>query len=311
MDFVDRVTAATLRRTSGAPDWAAITGEIHCPLCEYNLRGLTEPRCPECGHQFDWLDLLDRSKWEHPWLFEHAQQRRFRSLLKTLWNSVLPTRFWTSVKTTHTVRPARLVLVWAFMSLFCAIPALPVLEYVRLCSNIPQLRQSLLRSSLRSSGGPTSPNDSNLQMWVQRAYPYPMPWDWQVWSNSSVHLGFAAAAIAWPWLTFAGLLLFRQTMQQAKIKPAHVFRCAVYTSAIASPLLFPVAWSMRRGGIFIQIYHVDPLLPLLITITAIVSYRLSVAYALYLKFPQPLVTCLLVETVVVLSVLAAAAIAGA
>src|SRR5436309_13433704 len=21
-----------------------------CPLCQYNLRGLTVPRCPECGH---------------------------------------------------------------------------------------------------------------------------------------------------------------------------------------------------------------------------------------------------------------------
>jgi hypothetical protein len=24
--------------------------DVDCPLCHYNLRGLTVPRCPECGH---------------------------------------------------------------------------------------------------------------------------------------------------------------------------------------------------------------------------------------------------------------------
>src|SRR5882724_6811288 len=31
----------------GTPDWAASSDEIECPMCDYNLRGLTEPRCPE------------------------------------------------------------------------------------------------------------------------------------------------------------------------------------------------------------------------------------------------------------------------
>ena len=35
-----------------AIDWSTITENIECPLCLYNLRGLTEPRCPECGYQF-------------------------------------------------------------------------------------------------------------------------------------------------------------------------------------------------------------------------------------------------------------------
>jgi hypothetical protein len=25
--------------------------DVGCPLCEYNLRGLTSPRCPECGRE--------------------------------------------------------------------------------------------------------------------------------------------------------------------------------------------------------------------------------------------------------------------
>lgn len=26
-------------------------GELHCPQCEYILKGLSEPRCPECGRE--------------------------------------------------------------------------------------------------------------------------------------------------------------------------------------------------------------------------------------------------------------------
>ena len=37
---------------------------LRCPNCEYNLTGLAEPRCPECGTRFDWdqlrLDQLGR-----------------------------------------------------------------------------------------------------------------------------------------------------------------------------------------------------------------------------------------------------------
>ena len=41
------------------PDWSAITETIRCPLCDYDLRGLIEPRCPECGYQFVWPEVLD------------------------------------------------------------------------------------------------------------------------------------------------------------------------------------------------------------------------------------------------------------
>ncbi|MBN1491552.1 MAG: hypothetical protein JXA69_16690 [Phycisphaerae bacterium] len=31
--------------------------DVRCPQCRYNLRGLTVPRCPECGLTFAWDDL--------------------------------------------------------------------------------------------------------------------------------------------------------------------------------------------------------------------------------------------------------------
>jgi hypothetical protein len=41
--------------TNVPPDWSTLSTELSCPLCEYNLRGLTDSRCPECGFAFTWL----------------------------------------------------------------------------------------------------------------------------------------------------------------------------------------------------------------------------------------------------------------
>src|SRR5687768_18521450 len=48
---------------AAAPAWAGAAtrpDEVpHCPLCDYDLRGLAEPRCPECGYRFTWEELRD------------------------------------------------------------------------------------------------------------------------------------------------------------------------------------------------------------------------------------------------------------
>jgi hypothetical protein len=39
------------------PGREGLDEDVRCPECEYNLRGLTVPRCPECGLPFDWSDI--------------------------------------------------------------------------------------------------------------------------------------------------------------------------------------------------------------------------------------------------------------
>ena len=55
---------------SVGPDWDAIRHDVPCPLCDYNLRGLRDPRCPECGYQFEWPEVLDPRRQEHDYLLE-------------------------------------------------------------------------------------------------------------------------------------------------------------------------------------------------------------------------------------------------
>src|SRR4051812_30293929 len=80
-----------------AIDWSSITNEVECPLCRYNLRGLTEPRCPECGLQFTWAEVLDPNS-RHPYLFEHHPERNLPSFFRTLWAGLRTRRFWTKLR---------------------------------------------------------------------------------------------------------------------------------------------------------------------------------------------------------------------
>jgi hypothetical protein len=55
-------------RTSTAPsrDQTTDATELFCPACEYSLRGLTDPRCPECGATFDPAELRESTlPWVH------------------------------------------------------------------------------------------------------------------------------------------------------------------------------------------------------------------------------------------------------
>jgi hypothetical protein len=47
-----------------------------CPKCDYDLRGLPEQRCPECGTEFRWEDIRRRAKliWNLTLRLRHANQ---------------------------------------------------------------------------------------------------------------------------------------------------------------------------------------------------------------------------------------------
>ena len=115
---IDHPSANTL---DTAPDWAHQSEEIHCPMCEYNLCGLTEPRCPECGYRFAWKDLLDAKVRPHPYLFEHHPEANFKSFWKTAAGGWRPSRFWSTLHAGQPSRPRRLILYWIMAMLLASL----------------------------------------------------------------------------------------------------------------------------------------------------------------------------------------------
>jgi hypothetical protein len=98
--------------------------DVHCPRCGYNLRGLTEPRCPECGFEFDfaqlrtgllrenvptWLDRCD------PW---QPHQVLLRSLYELVQGALRPRRLLTTLDVNGPLTPAGLMLVFGVLWLW-------------------------------------------------------------------------------------------------------------------------------------------------------------------------------------------------
>jgi hypothetical protein len=81
--------------TTDAADSAAFPGRassdsgLRCPVCEYNLTGLAQPRCPECGATFEW-DEVRRAEARRPTIaFERASSWRKLPALVLTWATVL------------------------------------------------------------------------------------------------------------------------------------------------------------------------------------------------------------------------------
>lgn len=75
--------------SGGEPGMAAADSGLHCPACEYNLTGLAEPRCPECGATFSWAEVRKRAEPGPRIAFEAARGGgKFWGFIRT-WLTVL------------------------------------------------------------------------------------------------------------------------------------------------------------------------------------------------------------------------------
>jgi len=214
-----------------SPDWASQTEEVHCPLCEYNLRGLVEPRCPECGYAFNWQELLDTKRRQHPYLFEHHPKRNIWSLWRTFYEGLDANSFWRTLTAAQSIHRGRLLAYWFITS---------------------ALFMPMLTCSWSSTPGPTvySPLAVRLSR-VSGAYRMvvngrttltfnSMSFSSTVSRNISgvnplVLEGLLRMAILfwlWPWLTLMVLMIFRSSMSRSKIKFAHTLRAVLYSTDV-------------------------------------------------------------------------------
>jgi|CXWL01.1.fsa_nt_gi hypothetical protein len=300
---------------AGPPDWSTITEDIHCVLCDYNLRGLAESRCPECGYRFEWADLLDPRRRVHPYLFEHHPERSFWSFKKTLLGGLRPKRFWRTLHPIQPSRPRRLLLYWfltvgpaILLTLFADL-ALQVAachhdawEQRRMFSNYVNHGMTAEQKK-RPYGFPTS------QMAIDHRTPIPTllssfrtAWRYLGWRLSpfgtprSMILIRFSLVLFYPWLNLLGLLVFQISMRRARIRTVHVLRSIVYSYDVvfAWPLMAVVGAALTfltNSRSSLELLGIT-LVPLLLVAVMLVLYKQYYALKCYLNFDKPLATLL-------------------
>ncbi len=99
--------------------------EITCPKCGYALSGETarweaecplEGRCPECGGEFRWQDVVDPARRLRGWCVEYCLPARF--LVAAFWTAVLslrPRLFWSDLRWARPIKVSRLCAYVAFL----------------------------------------------------------------------------------------------------------------------------------------------------------------------------------------------------
>jgi hypothetical protein len=278
-------TPAT-RAPGAAPDWQILVNDVTCPMCDYNLRGLSDPVCPECGYRFEWADVTNPARRLHPYLFEHHPERNLRSFAQTLLNHLHPVGFWRLVNPAQPSRPGRIVIYWALYAAATLLPAaMGIIAWLRY--------QTLF---LRLRGIPAQPFSLFRQPWAHDAFVRMLLIACVIWA-------------VYPWLSFLTLMVFRQSMRRVRVKTSHVLRCALYCGDVmfwnALWAAGVIAWYVVQG----QLRRTHDLAALLIAGTLVAGAlnvtRLAIAYRLYMRFDRALATVITSQTIVVLGLLAA------
>jgi hypothetical protein len=298
---------------------------VRCPLCDYDLRGLTEPRCPECGYQFVWADLTDPARRLHPYLFEHHPRKNVRSFVRTMAGALRPRQFWSSLKPSQPSRPGRLVIYWLVAALLLPLgyAGAVTVKAVLYAREHEQMRKSQLvaiTQYYRRFGANRRPGSypamifaaGGPQGMVDKEWPPVGTWAYVVFVfqrfnepryNQDAEL--TVALLAWPWLTLATLMIFRASMKRAKVNAVHVLRCVVYTGdavlllGLIAFFALPPAIEWLDLGRYTAYRFAIVAAPLFAQFT---GWRLAAAYRHYLQFDRPVATAAAAQAIVLLVV---------
>lgn len=274
--------------------------DIACPLCEYNLRGLSEPRCPECGYQFVWAELIDATQGVHPYLFEVQRGRSVWSFWKTLAGGLRPRRFWKTLKPAHRGNLRRLFLYWLIALLF-GFAAAAALD--RIMATTRQ-SQAFYYNAYASNGRPRIQAPS-LDSVILEADFLSVRLDVE-----QVAFVYAGTILIWPLGTFLMLLIFQQSMARARIRIHHLLRCVIYSADIAIwASLFCIGAMLVYAVLAVTHWHAFSALEVYLYVcaafVAIFCIRLWIAFRTYLQMDRPILTVLATQILVALTLFTA------
>jgi hypothetical protein len=304
------------------PDWDRIDEDVVCPLCEYNLRGLAEARCPECGYRFEWPEIMDPTRRLHLYLFEHHPERNFWSFRKTVVGSCLPRRFWKRLHPSQPSRPRRLILYAClvlgifYLAFACQLAVLTVHRAQQLiATGAPQRagQAQYLKTPWGAKAALEARDEfGSVDNYLDARFPTRITTTLLrgIWDKDRIMWAWRTGVLllmVWPWATLAGLMVFRVSMRRARIKAIHVLRCVVYSSdllAWVGVALLVIVIVLASIGRSVALGTPTELVTIawsaLPVVLVICPYRRVVAYQRYLRFDHPVSTVLASQAIALL-----------
>ncbi|MEK6675092.1 MAG: hypothetical protein AABZ47_05480 [Planctomycetota bacterium] len=301
---------------------------LPCPLCGYDLRGQSEPRCSECGYRFEWAELLDPRFREHAYLFEY-QPRLIRPFWRTLVGGLRSRKFWSGLHPVQPVNRRRLTIY--YLLTIGVIGSVSMVAVARLtiitAYQIVEQRSTFLANMAKFQGRSDAPPwylsgiaqygshtafanalfpDSTLKSVFQRMGGFWKSRDWMM--ILELHVGVAI----WPILTMLALQVFRWSMRKARIGGQHILRSTIYSFDAVVWVFVP--WAIAVAFWPFWIFAGGSVQPVirwaLFIVVIIVLYRLALSYKLYLRFHRPIATVVSSQIIVALLYLTAMQVYG-
>ncbi|RIK66669.1 MAG: hypothetical protein DCC65_09005 [Planctomycetota bacterium] len=318
--------SATCAEEPAAPDWSGVSEEILCPLCEYNLRGLAEPRCPECGYRFEWPNLLDPSRRLHPYLFEHHPDRPVWSFVRTLAGGLRPGRFWRSLQPSQPVSVRRLSAYAALLLVACLLMGCAFVAetgygmWRRHTQERAWEDRSLRRPQMAPYRAEVIKKWGSLDAYLDRDG---LTTPWKLLLRADARQKFRAdfalpvAIIFWLSGTWLALSVFEISRRRAGIRRIHFLRCVTYAGDVVwwLALVLPLIRGALLAAEVVYGTGFQPgMLPIAMQLERLIRWvciagllifviRLMAAYRHYLRFPHAVAVVLSSQAISLLIVL--------
>ncbi len=259
-------------------DWAVAVPieQLTCLHCKYHLYGLTETRCPECGESFTWQEVLDHYHRQQKPLFEYRWRRKpFRSLVRTWWSTLRPTKFWSQIDMHD---PPCVIPLLSLACLYTAI--LHALVAISLATGNQiyyWMQQTSYRTSIRLLwfGGTQRTFLQNVFALLDDVY------------DNLLETQFVIALAAWMISSYLALLIFQQSMRRFKVRNVHLVRVWIYSFPMIPLMTLAITFGFpfAVGRMYVRLPDALPSIILIIAV-ALVVRSIQVAYKKYLLMPH-------------------------
>lgn len=204
--------------------------QVPCPRCAYDVAGSMplwrvscplEGRCPECGLDFHWRDLLNPQLRVPAWSFEHATASYIQHWTQTSLVSLRPRRLWASIRLESTQRTGRL-MVMVLLALL-ATHLIIVASSLMTIAVCPGLRYLLSWNPATVTTVPLLASRSSHHALGVLLWPY----GWSQHPPTCVN-PLQPILLLWAILSPLPYLIILTTLKSVRVSPRHLVRGVAY-----------------------------------------------------------------------------------